>query len=134
MNVDGTLRLKGPPTITGIRISGGNVIVSGTDGTNNGTYYVLTTTNVTLDDTHIGGARGPGILLTISDTGVGMDMVTRARIFEPYSAMGLRSASGSASSGLGLAFCRLAAEAQGGAIRIDDGTPGRTAFVVELPR
>src|SRR4030095_11262996 len=40
LGVDGTLRLKGPPAITSIQASGGNVIISGTDGTNNGPYYV----------------------------------------------------------------------------------------------
>ena len=58
----------------------------------------------------------------------------RSRIFEPYSAEGLRSAAGYESSGLGLAFCRLAVEAQGGAIRIEDGTPSGSVFIVELPR
>ena len=50
----------------------------------------------------------------------------RTRIFEPYSADRLQRAAGDESSGLGLAFCRLAVEAQGGAIRIEDGTPRGT--------
>src|SRR5438445_199053 len=58
----------------------------------------------------------------------------RTRIFEPYSAEGLLSATGYESSGLGLAFCRLAVEAQGGAIRVEDGTPRGSVFVLELPR
>ena len=45
-----------------------------------------------------------------------------------------RSAAGYESSGLGLAFCRLAVEAQGGTIRIEDRTPRGNVFVVELPR
>ena len=48
LGVDGTLRLKGPPAITSIQVAGGNVIISGTDGTNNGPYYVLSSTNVAL--------------------------------------------------------------------------------------
>jgi autotransporter-associated beta strand protein len=35
------------PVIGGTRLSGGNLILSGTGGTANGTYYVLTTTNLT---------------------------------------------------------------------------------------
>jgi two-component system, sensor histidine kinase and response regulator len=46
----------------------------------------------------------------------------------------MRSSSGYESSGLGLAFCRLAVEAQGGAIRIEDAVPRGSTFVVELPR
>jgi K+-sensing histidine kinase KdpD len=38
------------------------------------------------------------------------------------------------SSGLGLAFCRLAVEAQGGAIRVQNGTPRGNVFIVDLPR
>jgi signal transduction histidine kinase len=72
--------------------------------------------------------------IAVHDEGPGVPPEKRARIFEPYSAEGLRSATGYESSGLGLAFCRLAAEAQGGEIRIQDGTPGGSVFVVELPR
>ena len=35
------------PTITSTKVVSGNLIFSGTGGTNNGTYYVLTTTNLT---------------------------------------------------------------------------------------
>ena len=72
--------------------------------------------------------------IAVHDEGPGVPWERRTRIFEPYSAAGLRSASGHESSGLGLAFCRLAVAAQGGAIRIEDGTPRGSVFVVELPR
>jgi K+-sensing histidine kinase KdpD len=58
----------------------------------------------------------------------------RTRIFEPYRADRLQRAAADESSGLGLAFCKLAVEAQGGAIRVEDGTPLGNVFVVELPR
>jgi K+-sensing histidine kinase KdpD len=41
---------------------------------------------------------------------------------------------GNESSRLGLVFCRLAVEAQGGVIRVEDGHPRGTSFVVELRR
>ena len=72
--------------------------------------------------------------IAVHDEGPGVPADQRTRIFEPYSAEGLRSATGYESSGLGLAFCRLAVEAQGGTIRIQDGTPRGSVFVVELPR
>ena len=72
--------------------------------------------------------------IEVHDEGPGVPPEKRARIFEPYSAQGLRSATGYESSGLGLAFCRLAVKAQGGEIRIQDGTPSGSVFVVELPR
>ena len=74
------------------------------------------------------------VYIAVHDEGPGVSPGKRNRIFEPYSAEGLRSTTGYESSGLGLAFCRLAVEAQGGAIRIEDGTPHGSVFVVELPR
>jgi autotransporter-associated beta strand protein len=50
--VDGTLRIDGSvpqsPEFVGIRISGSQVIVGGTGGVAGGTYYVLSSTNLTL--------------------------------------------------------------------------------------
>ena len=81
----------------------------------------------------ISGSRDRACI-AVHDDGPGVPPEKRTRIFEPYSAEGLRSATGHESSGLGLAFCRLAVEAQGGAIRIEDGAPRGSVFVVELPR
>jgi len=74
------------------------------------------------------------VSIAVHDEGPGVPPEKRTRIFEPYSAEGLRSASGYESSGLGLAFCRLAVEAQGGAIRVENAAPRGSVFVVELPR
>ena len=74
------------------------------------------------------------VRLAVSDEGPGVPPGMRQRIFEPYSAEGLRSSTGYESSGLGLAFCRLAALAQGGTIRVEEGRPRGSVFVVELPR
>lgn len=72
--------------------------------------------------------------LAVHDEGPGVAAEKRARIFEPYGAEALRSAAGYESSGLGLAFCRLAAEAQDGTIRIEPAKPKGSIFIVELPR
>jgi signal transduction histidine kinase len=74
------------------------------------------------------------VRVTVHDEGPGVPLRMRALIFEPFSAEGLRTASGYESSGLGLAFCRLAVEAHGGAIRVEDGHPRGSIFVVELYR
>ena len=81
----------------------------------------------------ISGSRDTASI-AVHDEGSGVPPEKRTRIFEPHSAEALRSATGYESSGLGLAFCKLAVEAQGGAIRVEDGTPGGSVFVVELPR
>jgi signal transduction histidine kinase len=72
--------------------------------------------------------------IAVHDEGPGVAAEKRARIFEPYSAETLRSAAGYESSGLGLAFCRLAAEAQDGTIRIEPAKSKGSVFIVELPR
>ena len=74
------------------------------------------------------------ISIAVHDEGAGVPPEKRPRIFEPYSADGLRTETGYESSGLGLAFCRLAVEAQGGAIRIEDSAPHGSVFIVDLPR
>ena len=75
-----------------------------------------------------------GASIAVTDEGPAVPPEQRTRIFEPYRADRLQRAAADESSGLGLAFCRLAVEAQGGAIRIEDGTPRGNVFVVELPR
>jgi hypothetical protein len=37
-----------PPKITSISLSGANAVLSGTNGVNGGTYYLLESTNITL--------------------------------------------------------------------------------------
>jgi signal transduction histidine kinase len=74
------------------------------------------------------------VRVAVHDQGPGVPPDKRARMFEPFSAHGLRSVTGYESCGLGLVFCRLAVEAQGGVIRIEDGHPHGSIFVVELRR
>ena len=74
------------------------------------------------------------IQISVRDEGLGVPPEARKRIFEPYAAAGGSSATGYESFGLGLSFCKLAAEAQGGVIRIEDGVPRGSVFTVELPR
>ena len=79
------------------------------------------------------GNAGTMASLSVRDEGPGINAHQRANIFNAYSAEGLLSASGQESSGLGLAFCKLAVEAHGGTIRVEDCSPRGIAFVVELP-
>ena len=74
------------------------------------------------------------VSVAVTDEGPTVPPEQRARIFEPYRVDRQQRAAADESSGLGLAFCRLAVEAQGGSIRIEDGTTRGNAFVVELPR
>ena len=74
------------------------------------------------------------VSIAVNDEGPGVPAERHSRIFDEYSAAGLESMSGHESSGLGLAFCKRAAEVQGGAIRIEDRAPRGSVFIVDLPR
>jgi signal transduction histidine kinase len=71
--------------------------------------------------------------LRVSDAGRGVPEDLRAHIFDPFvqlDASGLPPSRGG--RGLGLAFCRLSAEAHGGRIWIEDANPG-AVFVLAVP-
>lgn len=67
--------------------------------------------------------------LVVADTGPGVTTSDRDKIFEEWYRSSGRSAR---HHGIGLYFCRLAAEAHGGSIRVE-GEPGNNRFVVSLP-
>jgi signal transduction histidine kinase len=73
------------------------------------------------------------VRIVVEDDGPGVPMRDRDRIFERYSATGMRARSGHHSVGLGLAFCKLAVEAHGGRIWVEDAHPHGSRFVVEIP-
>jgi signal transduction histidine kinase len=75
-----------------------------------------------------------GASITVSDDGPAMPLEQRTGIFELYLDDRRQRVATDESSGLRLAFCRLAVEAQGGAIHVARGTPRGNVFVVELPR
>jgi signal transduction histidine kinase len=75
-----------------------------------------------------------GVEIRVSDQGTGVPPELKERIFEPFvqaEGAGPRVQTRTG-RGLGLAFCRLAAEAHGGRIWIEDAAPG-AAFCVKLP-
>jgi signal transduction histidine kinase len=71
--------------------------------------------------------------LEVRDEGSGVPLEKRGSIFAPYGAEWSQSPAGCPSSGLGLAFCKLAVEAQRGIIRVEDAAPHGSVFIVELP-
>ena len=76
---------------------------------------------------------GAATEIRVADQGPGIPPELRAKIFEPFvqlEAVGLPPSR--AGRGLGLTFCRLAVEAHGGSIRIEDGSPG-AVFVLSIP-
>jgi signal transduction histidine kinase len=75
---------------------------------------------------------GDGLLLiTVSDQGAGIPPEFRELIFEKFRR--IKTDSSSKGLGLGLAFCRLAVEAHGGRIWVDDAPGGGARFNLTLP-
>jgi two-component system sensor histidine kinase/response regulator len=78
-------------------------------------------------------ALGDATVLRITDTGAGVAEAMRERIFDPFvqnEETGPRfTRSG---RGLGLTFCKIAVEAHGGRIWVEDAAPG-AAFVFTIP-
>jgi two-component system, sensor histidine kinase and response regulator len=74
---------------------------------------------------------GDRLYMTLSDSGPGIPAELRERIFDPFiqAEAGQRAVGG---RGLGLTFCRLAVEAHGGRIWVEDGSPG-SRFCIEMP-
>jgi signal transduction histidine kinase len=73
------------------------------------------------------------VTVSISDNGPGIPAGQHDHLFQRFSQMGSGSHDGGVSVGLGLAFCKLAVEAQGGHIWLEsNGGPG-TKFRFTLP-
>jgi signal transduction histidine kinase len=79
------------------------------------------------------GADGV-IRFRVRDRGPGIPQALRERVFDKYVRVGeSRGAAGSVGKGLGLAFCRIAVEAHGGRIWVDDNPPQGSVFTVQIP-
>jgi signal transduction histidine kinase len=94
----------------------------------NALKYAPQSTRVTVSAT----SGGPGwVRVAVSDQGPGIPVEQRARIFEKFAQMRGAERKG---TGLGLAFCRMAVEAHGGSIRVEEpGESGGTVFSFTLP-
>ncbi len=74
-----------------------------------------------------------GIEISVADQGTGVPPEFRERIFEKFQRLENRKSVPGANRGLGLTFCRLAVEAHGGTIWVDDAPSGGALFRVLLP-
>lgn len=77
---------------------------------------------------------GDQVELRVEDEGLPIPAPVRTRIFDEYFRLGA-TPQARPGHGLGLAFCRLAVEAHGGRIWVEERDPaGGNAFCVRLPR
>jgi len=82
-------------------------------------------------------AAGPepeGVRVEVVDAGPGIPVAERARVFEKFTQVQGRAET-RRGVGLGLSFCRMAVEAHGGRIWVEDGPGGSgSRFVFTLPQ
>lgn len=80
------------------------------------------------------GERQAGLLtIAVSDQGPGVPLTMQAAIFDKFVQVEQRGAARQNSSGLGLAFCKLAVEAHGGRIRVESDGQAGSVFSFDLP-
>ena len=110
-----------------------NLGLNARDAMPNGGMLRVRTGNVMLDEAeagHIGLTAGPYVVLTVEDTGTGIDPTVLPHIFEPF----VTTKPHGLGTGLGLATVYGIVEQTGGTIRVSS-TPGEgSRFSVYLPR
>ena len=74
---------------------------------------------------------GDQIRISVSDSGPGIPADMHEPIFDKY--VRITDTRAQSGLGLGLAFCRLAVQAHGGRIWVEDNTPRGARFIVTLP-
>jgi signal transduction histidine kinase len=85
-------------------------------------------------DVRVGLDRVPeGVRITVCDTGPGIPPEYHRRIFEKFGQVAARKEGKMYSTGLGLTFCKLAVEAQGGRIGVDSEAGKGSTFWFILP-
>jgi CheY-like chemotaxis protein len=110
-----------------------NLVLNARDAMPRGGRLTIATTTVTQDkpSPHGSGPRQPGsyIVLSVRDTGSGMDAATQERLFEPF----FTTKDEGQGTGLGMSIVKDIVEQSGGAIQLVSALDQGTTFTIYLP-
>jgi two-component system cell cycle sensor histidine kinase/response regulator CckA len=111
-----------------------NLVVNARDAMPEGGSLVIETSNIQVNETLARSLPflrpGPHILLSVSDTGVGMDIATQRHIFEPF----FTTKAAGKGTGLGLATVYGVVKQSGGVVGVDSKPGKGSTFKIFLPQ